>query len=158
MADQGRNRPLALSVAIAAGVFSLLGFVVGGTSSLISSSSSLGLAPLTISKQDDDEDGEDPIHFVYSSDAGTVIGTKASIRSVRAHASGRVVFHFIGDEPLEGMPYVRFYPVLKLKHKYGLGDFINTHSRHKTERENVNLNRNLPNYVRVSCTHVYYSM
>ena len=95
-----------------------------------------------------DGDDNEPIHMVYSSDSQTVIGTKASIRSVRAHASGHVIFHFIGDEPLEGMPYVRFYPISKLKHKYNLEDFINTHSRHKTERENVNLNRNLPNYVR----------
>jgi len=93
-------------------------------------------------------DEEEAIHLVYSSDAQTVIGTKASIRSVKAHASGHVIFHFIGEEPLEGMPYVRFYPIHKLKHKYKLEDFINTHSRHKTERENVNLNRNLPNYVR----------
>ena len=55
-----------------------------------------------------DGDDNEPIHLVYSSDAQTVIGTKASIRSVRAHASGHVIFHFIGDEPLEGMPYVRF--------------------------------------------------
>ena len=95
-----------------------------------------------------DSDDNEPIHLVYSSDAQTVIGTKASIRSVRAHASGHVIFHFIGDEPLEGMPYVRFYPISKLKHKYNLEEFINTHPRHKTERENVNLNRNLPNYVR----------
>jgi len=93
-------------------------------------------------------DEEEAIHLVYSSDAQTVIGTKASIRSVKAHASGHVIFHFIGEEPLEGMPYVRFYPIHKLKHKYKLEEFINTHSRHKTERENVNLNRNLPNYVR----------
>ena len=97
---------------------------------------------------DDEDDNGEPIHLVYSSDAQTVIGTKASIRSVKAHASGHVIFHFIGDEPLEGMPYVRFYPISKLKHKYKLDEFINTHSRHKTERENVNLNRNLPNYVR----------
>lgn len=97
---------------------------------------------------DDEDDNGEPIHLVYSSDAQTVIGTKASIRSVKAHASSHVIFHFIGDEPLEGMPYVRFYPISKLKHKYKLDEFINTHSRHKTERDNVNLNRNLPNYVR----------
>lgn len=97
---------------------------------------------------DDEDDNGEPIHLVYSSDAQTVIGTKASIRSAKAHASRHVIFHFIGDEPLEGMPYVRFYPISKLKHKYKLDEFINTHSRHKTERENVNLNRNLPNYVR----------
>ena len=45
-----------------------------------------------------DGDDNEPIHMVYSSDAQTVIGTKASIRSVRAHASGHVIFHFIGDD------------------------------------------------------------
>mmetsp|Transcript_31490 Transcript_31490/g.92355 ORF Transcript_31490/g.92355 Transcript_31490/m.92355 type:complete len:244 (+) Transcript_31490:663-1394(+) len=47
------------------------------------------------------------------------------------------------------MPYVNYYNISEVVEKYHLTDFINTHKRHNGDkREGVNLNENMPNYVR----------
>ena len=91
----------------------------------------------------------DKIHLLYSSDNRSLQGVEASIRSVIHHASEDVVFHFVGDSPLRSMPYVNFYNISDVIEQHDLTDFINTHKRHNgNKREGVNLNENMPNYVR----------
>ena len=92
---------------------------------------------------------DEPVHLLYSSDERSISGVEASIRSVIAHASEDVVFHFVGDRPLERMPFVKFYNMTEVVDQYGVADFVNTHHRHNgNDREGINLNQNLPNYVR----------
>ena len=91
----------------------------------------------------------EPVHLLYSSDDRSLQGVEASIRSVIHHASEDVVFHFVGDSPLRSMPYVNYYNISDVIAQYHLTDFINTHKRHNGDkREGVNLNENMPNYVR----------
>lgn len=91
----------------------------------------------------------EPVHLLYSSDDRSLQGVEASIRSVLHHASEDVVFHFVGDSPLRSMPYVNYYNISDVIEQYHLTDFINTHKRHNGDkREGVNLNENMPNYVR----------
>ena len=92
---------------------------------------------------------EQPVHLLYSSDDRSLQGVEASIRSVIRHASGDVTFHFVGDGPLPSMPYVNYYNISEVVERYHVRDFINTHKRHNGDkREGMNLNENLPNYVR----------
>mmetsp|Transcript_24038 Transcript_24038/g.52051 ORF Transcript_24038/g.52051 Transcript_24038/m.52051 type:complete len:392 (+) Transcript_24038:240-1415(+) len=92
---------------------------------------------------------DEPVHLLYSSDERSLSGVEASIRSVIAHASEDVVFHFVGDRPLDRMPFVKFYNIAEVVDKYAVADFVNTHHRHNgNDREGINLNQNLPNYVR----------
>mmetsp|Transcript_2184 Transcript_2184/g.4642 ORF Transcript_2184/g.4642 Transcript_2184/m.4642 type:complete len:240 (+) Transcript_2184:1-720(+) len=47
------------------------------------------------------------------------------------------------------MPFVKFYNIAEVVDKYAVADFVNTHHRHNgNDREGINLNQNLPNYVR----------
>ena len=92
---------------------------------------------------------EQSVHLLYSSDDRSLQGVEASIRSVIRHSSGDVVFHFVGDAPLPSMPYVNYYNISEVVERYHVRDFINTHKRHNGDkREGMNLNENLPNYVR----------
>ena len=91
----------------------------------------------------------EPVHLLYASDDRSLQGVEASIRSVIHHASEDVVFHFVGDSPLRSMPYVNYHNISDVIEQYHLTDFVNTHKRHNGDkREGVNLNENMPNYVR----------
>ena len=67
---------------------------------------------------------DNAVHVVFASTDGMVQGVEASIRSIQAHASGPVHFHYIGDAPLSSMPDVKFYSLAKTSKKYQLQDFV----------------------------------
>ena len=87
-----------------------------------------------------------PIHIVYSSDDESLAGVEASIRSVKAHASGPVEFHFIGDTPLFNMPEVHFKPLSHVARKYHLEDYMNP--EYERGHGLTGLNTNPANFVR----------
>jgi len=88
----------------------------------------------------------EPIHLVYASDDPSIAGVEASIRSVMCHASEPVIFHYIGDSPLESLPEVNYYNLTKVAKKYYLEEFTNPHERHEANVQG--LNTNLANYAR----------
>ena len=98
------------------------------------------------SAHDETESTAKPVHIVYSSDENSLAGVEASIRSVKAHASGPVVFHFIGDAPLRNMPDVHFKPLSHIARKYHLEDYMNP--EYERGHGVGDLNTNPANYVR----------
>jgi lipopolysaccharide biosynthesis glycosyltransferase len=65
-----------------------------------------------------------PAHVVFASTDDMIPGVEASIRSIQAHASGPVQFHYIGDSPLRSIPDVKFYSLAEVSQKYKLQDFV----------------------------------
>lgn len=92
------------------------------------------------------EPSHEPIHLVYASDDSSIPGVEASMRSVMCHASEPVVFHYIGDTPLQGLPEVNFYNLTQVAKKYKLTEFTNPHERREAKVQG--LNTNLANYAR----------
>ena len=64
------------------------------------------------------------VHVILASTDEMIPGVEASIRSVEAHASGPVTFHYIGDSPLRSMPNVKHYSLAEASQKYQLEDFV----------------------------------
>mmetsp|Transcript_2315 Transcript_2315/g.6746 ORF Transcript_2315/g.6746 Transcript_2315/m.6746 type:complete len:368 (+) Transcript_2315:137-1240(+) len=64
------------------------------------------------------------VHVVFASTDDMSPGVEASIRSIQAHASGPVQFHYIGDTPLSSIPDVKFYSLAKASKAYQLQDFV----------------------------------
>ena len=84
---------------------------------------------------------------MYASDDANLVAVEASIRSVIRHASEPVVFHFIGDTPLNStFPNLHYYNLTQVATKYRLQDFTNI--RKRKESSLVGLNSNLANFVR----------
>lgn len=90
-------------------------------------------------------DGLEPVHVVYAGNIDSVAGAEASIRSMKAHASGPIEFYFIGDTPLPTMPDVHWVNITKVRTKYHLEDFMNPNVRR--DRED-NINGMYANYAR----------
>ena len=88
----------------------------------------------------------EPIHLMYASDDRSLRGVEASIRSVMAHASEPVVFHYVGDSPLPSLPDVHYYNLTKVAKKYKLKEFTNPRERGKNGYKGIN--SNLANYAR----------
>lgn len=99
-------------------------------------------------------------HVVYSSNADMVPGVVASIRSVLAHASGPVTFHYMGDSPLPRIDPpardatatdldldvdVRFVSLKEITDRYLLGDFYNEGLRRDGQEA---INKMAANYAR----------
>lgn len=102
---------------------------------------------LTGSSQQQEVSQNEPIHLVYSSDVENLPAVEASIRSVIQHASEPVVFHFIGDTPLNvSFPNLHYYNLTNVAAKYKLEEFTNLKER--KEKGLVGLNSNTANFVR----------
>ena len=84
-------------------------------------------------------------HVVFASTDEMIPGVEASIRSIEAHASGPVTFHYIGDRPLRSMPNVQYYSLTEVSQKYQLQDFVCLGDRRDGQN---NINTMHANYAR----------
>ena len=73
------------------------------------------------------ESSSKAVHVVYSSDDESLAGVEASIKSAVDHASGPVVFHYVGNTPLPPIPGadVHFKDLSRVARKYHLEDYMN---------------------------------
>lgn len=73
------------------------------------------------------ESSSKAVHVVYSSDDESLAGVEASIKSAVDHASGPVVFHYVGNTPLPPIPGadVHFKDLSRVARKYQLEDYMN---------------------------------
>ena len=89
--------------------------------------------------------GQDAHFLVYASDEKSAPGVVASIRSVRAHATGPLEILYVGEQPLEGVEDVHYRNLDEVAQKYNLEGYENpTHIR----SVQGGLNTNPANYVR----------
>lgn len=91
--------------------------------------------------------GMEPVHIVYAANEDSVAGVEASIRSIRAHASGPAEFYFIGDIPLPTMPEVHWFNLTDVVQKYSIEDYMNWNSTRKDRRRDT-INIYQSNYAR----------
>ena len=92
-----------------------------------------------------DFDLKNTVHVVLASTDEMIPGVEASIRSIEAHASGPVTFHYIGDSPLRSMPNVKYYSLAEVSQKYQLQDFVCLGDRRDGQN---NINTMHANYAR----------
>lgn len=80
---------------------------------------------------------DNAVHVVLASTDDMIPGVEASIRSIQAHASGPVTFHYIGDSPLRSMPNVQYYSLAEVSQNHRLQDFVCLGDR-KDGQNNIN--------------------
>ena len=85
------------------------------------------IQPIKDGEETTTESSPKAVHVVYSSDDESLAGVEASIKSVIDHASGPVVFHYVGNTPLPPIPGadVHFKDLSRVARKYHLDDYMN---------------------------------